>query len=317
MKITSKVICLALLAGLAVSQEGSGQSLANEALSTFLPDTIRIEYAGPAKLRSLPNYEGLRDRYVGPRLRELEDSFSQLGVRKGDINEVMLSWRPGSSTMDLSGFVAGQFTARQIAESAGANGIAATPVGNSQAYCLDASGAATCLVVLRDSLGLFGSQASLAQMLEVRDGNAAGLASDSRFAQMLGAAPTQAPIWGVAVGIAVADFFRAWLPAQDNLQLDWTKAFQPVEALVYSVDTAENVRMDARLECASDQSAESTRQIFEGLRMVQQMAWQNMNPDKPNPFQSLEITRDGRRLSLKMASSFADLQGFGPVGGGF
>ncbi|MCI0422630.1 MAG: hypothetical protein L0312_25995, partial [Acidobacteria bacterium] len=124
------------------------------------------------------------------------------------------------------------------------------------------------------------------------------------------------PIWGVAVGIAVADFFRAWLPAQGNIQLDWGKAFQPVEALVYSVDVAENVRLSAKLDCTNDQSAESTRQIFEGLRIVQQMAWQTTNPGRPNPFQSLEIARDGSHLSLKMASSIADLQGFAPAAGG-
>lgn len=310
------LISLGVLTGFSSSPTIRAQDLAKEALATFLPDTIRIEYASPAKLRSVPNYEGLRARYVGPRLRELEDSFSKLGVPKGDINEVMLSWRPGTSTMDLSGFVVGRFTGRQIADRAGANGIAATPVGNSQAFCLDAGGAATCVVVLRDSLGLFGSQASLAQMLDVREGNASSLASENRFPQMIGGAPTQSPIWGVAVGVAVADFFRAWLPAQGNLELNWASVFQPVEALIYSVDTAENVRMDARLECASDQSAESTRQVFEGLRMVQQMAWQNMNPGRPNPFQSLEIARNGRRLSLKMASSFADLQSFAPAAGG-
>ncbi len=308
--------CLVLLAGLAFSQEGSAQGLAKEALSTFLPDTIRVEYASPAKLRTLPNYAVLRQRYVGPRLRELEASFTQLGVREEDVDEVITAWRRGTSTMELSGLVAGRFTARQIAERAGAAGIAATTIGNFQAYCMGSGEAASCLVVLRDSLGVFGSEASLGQMLEVRDGSAVGMTSDSRFAQLLAEAPAQAPIWGVAVGIAVADFFRAWLPAQGNIQLDWGKAFQPVEALVYSVDVAENVRLSAKLDCTNDQSAESTRQIFEGLRIVQQMAWQTTNPGRPNPFQSLEIARDGSHLSLKMASSIADLQGFAPAAGG-
>jgi hypothetical protein len=294
---------------------GNAQGLPKEALSSFPSDTIRVEYANTSKLRDLPNYEALRQKFVGPRLRELEESFSSLGVAERDINEVILGWRPGSSVMELSGLVAGRFTARQISERAAANNVSMTTVWNSPGYCAGSGAAASCLVVLRDSLGMFGPEASLSQMLEVRDGSAVGLSSDSRFAQFLGESAAQSPIWGVAVGVAIPDFFRAWLP-QGNIQLDWAKAFQQVESLVYSVDTAQNVKLDVEMDCTSDQSAESTRQIFEGLRMVQQMAWQNTNPGRANPFQTLEIARAGRRLSLKMASSYADLQGFSPVGGG-
>ena len=315
MKSILKLCCLSLVAGLAFAGRGSAQGLPKEALSTFPSDTIRVEYANTSKLRTLPNYDSLRQKFVGPRLRELEESFSSLGVRESDINEVILGWRPGASVMELSGLVTGRFTARQIADRAAANNVATMAVGNSQAYCAGSGAAASCLVVLRDSLGVFGPETALAQMLEVRDGSTVGLSSDSRLAQFLGESAAQSPIWGVAVGVAVPDFFRAWLP-QGNIQLDWTKAFQPVESLVYSVDTAENVKLDVKMDCTSDQSAESTRQIFEGLRMVQQMAWQNTNPGRANPFQTLEIVRDGRRLSLKMTSSFDDLQGFSPVGGG-
>jgi hypothetical protein len=316
MKSILKLCCLAFVAGLVLAGEGSAQGLPAEALRTFSSDTIRVEYANTSKLRTLPNYDSLRQKFVGPRLRELEESFSTLGVKETDINEVILGWRPGTSVMELSGLVTGRFTAKQIAERAAANNVATMVVSNSQAYCAGSGAAASCLVVLRDALGLFGSDSALTQMLEVRDGSSVGLASDSPFAQFMGDPAAQSPIWGVAVGVAVPDFFRAWIP-QGNIQLDWAKAFQQVESLVYTVDTSENVKLDVKMDCTNDQSAESTRQIFEGLRMVQQMAWQNTNPGRANPFQSLQIARDGRRLSLKMASSYADLQGLNPVGGGF
>jgi hypothetical protein len=306
---------LLLAVGLGAAEGGFAQDLAKQALATFPPGTLRVEFSRPAKLRTLPNYEGLRQRYIGPRLRALEESFAQLGVRESDIDEVMLAWRPGASAVELSGLVVGRFTAQSIATRAGAGGIATATVGNLPAFCLGSGGVSSCLVVLRDSLGLFGSEAALAEMLSVREGGAPGLAANERFSRLVGEAPAQAPIWGVAVGDAVPDFFRAWLPSQGEIQLDWAKAFQSVEALVYSVDTAADVRLDVKLDCTNDQSAESTRQVFEGLRMIQQMAWQSMNPGKPNPFQGLEIARDRSRLSLKMATSYADLQAFNPTGG--
>lgn len=306
---------LTLILVLVFSVQGNAQELAREAMRTFSSDTIRVEYANPSKLRALPNYEGLKQKFVGPRLQELEGSFAKLGVGEKNINEVMLAWKPGSSTMELSGLVAGRFTARQIADGAASNGIAATPMGIDETYCVGSGAASSCLVVLRDSLGIFGPENSLRQMLDVRDGTAAGLASDSRFAQFLGEPEAQSPIWGVATGVAVPDLLRSWLP-QGDIQLDWSKAFQPVEAMVYSVNTSENVRLDVKMDCTNDQSAEGTRQIFEGLRMVQQMAWQNLHPGQSNPFQNLEIARDGRHLSLRMASSYTDLQGFSTLGGG-
>ena len=315
MKKVLAAISLVVAAGWASAGAGSAQEMAKEALASLPPGTIRLESASPARLRTLPNYAALRQQYVGPRLRALEESFVRLGVRESDINEVVLGWRPGASTMELAGFVSGRFTAKSIAERAGAEGIASTTVGNLPAFCLGTGGVHSCLVVLRDSLGMFGSEAALGEMLLVREGNAPNLSTDERFARLMGEAATQAPIWGVAVDAAVPDFFRAWMPSQGNIQLDWAKAFQSVEALVYSVETVDSVRLDVKLDCTNDQSAENTRQVFEGLRMVQQMAWQGMNPGKPNPFQSLEIARDRSRLSLKMTTSYADLQSLNPTGG--
>lgn len=309
--------CFAVLASavLALPSVSEAQDLAKEALESFPPQTIRVEYASPAKLRALPNYARLRQRYVAPRLRALEKSFAQLGVAEDDIDEVILAWQPGADSMKLEGIVVGRFTAKAIADRAGTAGILPATVGELPAYCLGAEGGSTCLIVLHDSLGIFGAQDALAAMLEVRAGQAPSLSSDERFTKLMREAQTQAPIWGVAVGDAVPDWFRAWMPAQRNLQLDWTKAFQSVQALVYSVDTGDRVRLDVKMDCTTSQAAESTRQVLEGLKLFQQMAWQNTNPNQPNPFETIEITSSDLRVSLKMTTSYADLEGPGITGG--
>jgi hypothetical protein len=317
MKIFLSRLTMGLLAVLGLSGFAGAQEMLKEALASFPPQTIRLEYLNPSKLRTLPNYAGLRQRYVGARLRSMEQSFAQLGVREADVDELVLGWRPGSAAMDLEGFVAGRFTAKSIADHAGAAKVSSSDVGGMPAYCLGTGPAVTCLVVLRDSLGAFGSLDSLNDMLATRDQQSPSVSSDARFSKLVAEAPTAAPIWGVAVGEAVPDWFRAWLPNQGNLQMDWAKAFQSVEALVYSVDTGDKVRLDAKLDCTDDQSAESTRQVFEGLKMFQQMAWQNLNPNRPNPFETVEIARDGKRVSLRMTTNYSDLEGAGSLGTGY
>lgn len=304
-----------ILAALTIPLAAQGQDLVKESLASFSPQTVRVEYSRLTKLRSLPNYQNLRQRFVGPRLRAMEESFAKLGVQEGDIDEIVLGWRPGSSMMELEGMVVGRFTAKGVSDRASAAGISVATIGGLPAFCAGAESASNCMVVIQNSLGAFGPPEPLTAMLEARQGQAPGLSTNERFAKLVNEAQKEAPIWGVAMGDSIADFFRAWMPAQGGLQMDWGKAFQSVEALTYSIDTADRIRLDVKMDCNSSEAAQSTRQVFEGLKMFQQMAWQNMNPSKPNPFQGVEINQDDRRVSLRMTTNYADLEGFPATGG--
>ena len=112
-----------ILAALTIPLAAQGQDLVKESLASFSPQTVRVEYSRLTKLRSLPNYQNLRQRFVGPRLRAMEESFAKLGVQEGDIDEIVLGWRPGSSMMELEGMVVGRFTAKGVSDRASAAGI--------------------------------------------------------------------------------------------------------------------------------------------------------------------------------------------------
>ena len=71
---------------LGLSQSILAQGIVNEALTSFPPATNRVEFSSPSKLRKLPNYQALRQRYVGPRLLAMESSLAQLGIREEDID---------------------------------------------------------------------------------------------------------------------------------------------------------------------------------------------------------------------------------------
>jgi len=307
-------ISLLMIAALVLPGAARAQDFVQEALASFPVQTIRAEYSNPAKLRTLPNYANLRQRYVGPRLRALEESFSQLGVQESDINELVLGWQSGAGNMELGGLVAGRFSSQAIAERALAQGISPETVGELPAYCLGSGMARACVAVLRDSLGAFGTAELLGTMLDAREGRAPSITSDERFMKLVSEARGQAPIWGVAVREAVSDWFKAWLPARQNLQMDWASAFQSVEALAYSVDAGEKVSLDVKLDCTTPEAATSTRQVLEGLRLFQQLAWQNLNPNRPNPFEAVELSQSDRRVLLKLATGYADLEGAAALG---
>ncbi|MBZ5516722.1 MAG: hypothetical protein LAN62_18110, partial [Acidobacteriia bacterium] len=93
----------AVLAMLGIAAWAEAQEVVKEALTSFSPQTIRLEYLSPAKLRSVPNYASLRQRYVGPSLRTMEQSFEKLGMKESDVDELVLGWRPGSTATPQMG----------------------------------------------------------------------------------------------------------------------------------------------------------------------------------------------------------------------
>jgi len=305
-------VALVLLPGAAPAQD-----LVKEALSGFPTATIRLEFSTPAKLRSLPNYASLRQRYIGPRLRKLVGELGQLGIREEDISSLVLGWQPGSAGMSLYGFATGNFSAQSIVESAQQRNMPATPIAGKQAYCFEAGLAGTCVVVLQDSLGAFGPLTELTSMLEAREGQIPSIGSDSRMAALVAGANKDAPIWGVAVGVAVPDWFRGWMPNQGNIKLDWGKVFGDVNSLSYSVAAADTVTLGLKMDCKSSQAAASLRQVFEGLKLIQRMAWDSQNPGKPNPYQAMDVGMDGNQVSLNLTTGYAELElASGAVGAG-
>jgi len=284
------------------------QDLVKEALRGFSTETIRLEFSSPAKLRALPNYASLRQRYVGPRLRKLVDALGQLGIREEDISSLVLGWQPGTAEMALYGFATGRFNAQAITESAAQRNMTPSPIAGKQAYCLEAGLAGTCVVVLQDSLGAFGPLTALTAMLEARDGLAPSLGSDNHVVSLVAGANQGAPIWGVAMGPAVADWFRGWMPNQGNIKLDWGKVFGDVNSLTYSVEAGDKVTLGLKMDCKSSDAAASLRQVLEGLKLVQQIAWDSQNPGKPNPYQAMNVGMQGNQVSLSLTTGYAELE---------
>jgi hypothetical protein len=316
MKVMTWLLRAGLVGCLVAGSSGivKGQSLVNEALSSFPADTIRIEYSHPAVLRSLPNYAALRQRYEGPCLQELEESFSKLGIEENDVDELVLGWQATSQEWSFYGLTSGRFSTKALADRAAAQGLAPVAFGPHAAYCVGTGEQANCVILLKDSLGAFGSRASLGAILAVRDGSASSLGSNVAFAKWVGEAQTKSPIWGVATGPAVPDWFKGWMPNQADLKLDWSQAFKAVEALTYSINAGETVRLNVGMDCTTSADAASLRQVFDGLRLFQQIAWQNENPGRPNPYKSLEIQASDRHVSVQIEATYDTLMTSGTPG---
>ena len=298
----------ALLAGGALKAQE--QEIVKEALQYFPSQTVRIEYSNPAKLRKLLNYASLRQRYLGPQLQKLEKSLSKLGIQESAVDELALGWGTGGTESDLYGLAQGHFDAQAIARDAAGAGLKPVPMGPAlpNAYCLPSGSSSasdtTCVAVLGDSLGAFGSLKALSSILHARSGGGFTTSVDEHLKALAGEDKSEAPIWGVAVAPAIAAWFKTSMPGQESLELDWSQTFANVQALSYSVDAADQVHLDLRLDCTTPEAAMSLRQLLDGLRSFQQLAWPSQHPNQPNPFQAVEVDSAGQRVTLKLMTPY-------------
>jgi hypothetical protein len=285
------------------------EDIVKEALASFPPQTVRLEYSRPAKLRELPDYQSLRTRFAAESLRSLEASLLKLGIEEKDIDELVLGWQAGEGGMALEGVVAGHFNPEDLARRAATQKLAPKPVSDFKAYCFGEEPASTCVLAFDQTRGALGSLSALTALVEARQGSGASIGSDSRFTALVNQAHTDDPIWGAAIGQAVTDWFKGWMPGQQEVELDWSKAFQNVESLTYTVQTTDKAHLSMKMNCTTAEAAANLRQIFDGLKMFQQLAWQNKNPGRPNPFESLVIDARDRDVLLTLTTAYSALEG--------
>ena len=300
----------------------------NEIVVSLPPHTVRIEFARLGRLRELPAYSDLRKRFTGPRLAALERSLEQLGLQEANIDQIVLAWQPIGKTSDavgtadvdadggivpnrwpafFDGLVTGRFDSKLIAEHAKDQNVPMSSFNGRSAYCLHA-GTSTCVAFVNESLAAFGAQKSLLEILDARDGAGANLISAPQLLALLQDVPPEASIWGVAVGPAAAEWFRAWLPGQGNLQLDWPRMLASVETLQYSMVAGEKLRVDIHLECKTTEAAAMLAQLFQGVRLIQQLIWQAENPNRMNPVHTWEVKAERERVFVRMTTTHQALQ---------
>ncbi len=277
------------------------------ALATLPADTVRIEYFSPEKLRTLPEYPRLRNKFVGPRLRLLEQSFSQLGVREENVDEMVLAWLGSPKTnKPLGGLARGRFDSAQTAAAAAQAKVLPMSIADWEAYCVGAE--TSCVVILDGSAAVFGSADFLRAMRDARDGEAPNLLSNSRLVDLLSQIRTRPPIWGIATGDSVKDWFEVWLAGPSGAAIDWTPLLESVEALTFYADLNDKVGLHLNLDFSSPEAATRLRQTLEMLMQLQQVAWRNQAPGRPNPLDSVKLGGADRSISLTATADYSLLE---------
>ncbi|MGH9407587.1 MAG: hypothetical protein ACRD3D_17340, partial [Terriglobia bacterium] len=286
-----------------------------DALSWFPPQTVALEYSNPAALRALPDYASLRSHYLGKNLRALEASLEKLGIGENDISKMVLGWQiAAGNEMRYEGLAAGEFDAATVHRNAAAAKLAPRKIRGSDVYCFAKDPNSTCVTVVDSTLGVFGPLPYLDAMLKARAGSGQSISANAAFAQLVRSTESSDPVWGVALGPAVSKWFKAWMPGEKNLQMDWAAAFKDVQSIAYTVGAGSEVTLNVKLNCSSPNAASQVRNLLEGMKLVQQIAWKASKPNQANPFENVQVQAESQQVSLQLTANYAALESVGPLG---
>ena len=296
------------LALMAVAGVAGAQDLVKEGLASFPPETIRLEYSNVSKLRALPDYATLHKRYLAPSLRALETQLASLGIQESDVNEIVLAWQLAGDGMSFEGLASGRLDPQAMGRQAAMQNITTLPVGSVTAYCFGTADSAQCVAPLGGSLGAFGTMDQLRALLSARSGQTANLRSNAAFTSLVERESGDAPIWGVAVGPAIEDWFKVSMPATKNLPVDLATVFHNVQSLGYAVEPTDRVRINMELNCTTAAAAGNLRQQFDALRLFQKVAWQRQFPNVANPFDDLAVNANDTTMTLSMSTPYSAIE---------
>ena len=310
------------------------QDLTNEIVISLPPETVHVELVRLSGFRELSSYKTLREQYTSPRLAALQDSLRQLGIRDTDIDEILLAWEPvrdqaeptegaanaGPPDLDANGgwiqnhwptffggLATGRFDLKSLARNAAENNIPGVSSGASRAYCISGK-APVCVVLFNETLGAFGSEANLKEIIAAREGKGPDLVSSPDFLSLVEHVPAKPSLWGVARGSGIADWFESWPLVAGDVQLNWKELLKSVEALEYSLSISDDIRLSVKLDCKDSATAARLAQAFQGLRLVQAWMWQKDRPHEMNPVENMDVQPSGDQVLVVLTTSEAMLR---------
>lgn len=253
-----------------------------EALFSFPADTEYVEYDNLASLRTMPEYNKLRQRFAGKSLEEAASVLSQLGIPESQLLEIVNASDANASF----GLISGSFSSRSFRKSAAAQRYASTLV-ETQMFC---AGRQTCVVFLEDSLAAFGSPAQLKSILSARAGTVNRLSSKPDAIGLLNTGAEGALVRGMLVGLQVQTGVKSMLRAWDSRPIP-ADFLANVTGVGYSVAFDSKAHVTATVECSSTSAASLFAQAISLFAKLTTTA----------PFEDIEVSSAANRIYLKGA----------------
>ncbi len=265
-----------------------------DALFTFPAQTEYVEYDNLTSLRTLPNYDTLRQNFAGTSQEEAKLVLAQLGIPEREVTEVITA----SSTGGFYGLLTGQFSTASVSKSP-KNKRYATKLLDTQIFC---AGRQTCILFLEESLAAFGSVDQLKSMLLARQGSLTRLSSNIDVAHLLNGTDRSAPVRGILIGEQLNTGISKMIGDWSGWNIDRSR-LPAIKGLAYSAAFDSKAHVSANVQCGSAAAAAMLSQALNAVSTMQSVTVPLLNASAGPPFQNMQVSSTGNMLYLKADSA--------------
>jgi hypothetical protein len=288
-----------------------GEGLAREALSSFPDDTVQFVYTNLAEVHASPAYPQIRQRLLGPQLRDFMEFLRSMGTDpEKDVDEVVLGWR-GADSANFFGLASGRFQPEQARELFTQKQVPSRQYAGFDLYAFGSGQGSSDLFFsfLSSSLAVFGRLTDLTALLDARSGARARLESNSNLAGWEAELAGSAPQWGFMAGRAAANMAIPWLTGA-KLPANRDALLGPVQGVLYRVEWSTGFSVRLSIVCQNAESASALAQVLTFLRDSPPATTANPSTSISSLLQGLAVETDGSRVELSGSGPVAAVDQF-------
>jgi hypothetical protein len=259
--------CLLAVAGSAPAAQLSGDARA--AIPHEVQQLVVIDYRA---MQNSSTAMQLRDRVMPPDLKQFEEAIRKSGLNDNhDVDQLAFAmFRVGTSSDNLEtvGIAQGQFDVQGILDNFRKQKIAPKVVRTNRIYPLQHSGMVLCFV--DPSTLVFGSQEAVKAALDVRDGLAPGMLTNSSVMEAMQSVDSE-PLWSVLDKAGTQTMMKSVL-GQAGSVTDYESVRKRLDSSWYGMDFAHGVKFDLTISTGDTFAAATVSSILSAAVIYKKMS---------------------------------------------
>jgi hypothetical protein len=257
----------------------------------------------------------LRNRVMPPELKQFDEALTKVTVKPVDaagkpsssegepidnyvdsLAFALYRPSPGSDSLQTVGIAQGQFPTQEILASFRAQKLKATTVRSNSIYPMTKTGMMLCFV--DPSTMVFGSKDAVMRALDVRDGMAASMLTNSAMMNAMQSTDS-ASLWSILDDKGTQTMMKQLLGEAGSVT-DFTTVQKHLEASWYGMDFQHGVNFNLTIETGDSFAAATVSSLLTAAVMVRKMSASDI---EKQALGATDIGSDAGKLTIHFASS--------------
>jgi hypothetical protein len=278
----------------------SAAQLSSDARGAIPYDVQQMVVIDYRVMQNSPAAMALRGQVMPPELKQLEEALNKSGLNDNqDLEQLaFVLYRAGTSADDLRtvGIAQGQFPVDDVMANFRKRKLKATTVRTNKIYPLGSTGMS--VVFLDESTMIFGNKDAVTKTLDVRDGVAPGLLTNSQVMDSMHAVDSE-PLWSILDQKGTQTMMKQVLGDAGPVA-DFDSVKKRMVASYYTMNFQHGVRFDMNVVTGDAFAAATISSLLNAAVLYKEMS--GTDTDKA-ALQETVIKSDAGKLEVHFAAS--------------